>query len=324
MALKLSFPAVSRLWAEVVTPHGEQVFVPSTEALAVGDAVEVELDAPELLPLTVRGVVQGLRPLSARAPAGVLVKLDEASLDKCRALAAKEGTRLLGRTELRADCNLPARLVAPVLGEGAVKSLSAGGLTLYAPVALQQGQVCELKVRLSDTKELQLFAAVMWTRPELQLAGLRLSELPEATEALLKRTIDGLLGQARHTPATAATVVVADDDPSILDFLARVITREGHRVVPAERGDQALALVRSERPAAVFLDVLMPGLDGLDVCKAIRADAVLGRTPVVLLSAMGEDRLVTAATEAGANDYLTKPMRLEMVRALLSKYLSKG
>lgn len=324
MALKLSFPAVSRLWAEVVTPHGEQVFVPSTETFAVGDAVQVELEAPELLPLTVHGTVQALRPLSGRAPAGLLVKFDEASLEKCRALAAKEGTRLLGRTELRADCNLPARLVAPLVGEGAVKSLSLGGLTLYAPVELSTGLVCELSVRLSDTQELKLVAAVMWTRPELQLAGLRLGELTEANEALLKRTIDGLLGQARHQPRTAATVVVADDDPSILDFLARVITREGHRVVPAERGDQALALVRAERPAAVFLDVLMPGLDGLDVCKAIRADAALGKTPVVLLSAMGEDRLAKAATEAGANDFLTKPMRLEMVRALLSKYLSKG
>jgi len=324
MPLKLSFPAVSRLWAEVVTPHGEHVFVPTTEAFAVGDAVDVELEAPELLPLTVHGTVQALRPLSGRAPAGVLVKFDEFSLERCRALAAKEGTRVLGRTEPRADCNLPARLVGPVVGEGAVKSLSMGGLTLNVPVELTAGMVCELLVRLSDTQELQLFAAVMWTRPELQLAGLRIGDLSEPSEALLKRTIDGLLGKARHAPRTSATVVVADDDPSILDFLARVITREGHRVVPAERGDQALALVRAEKPAAVFLDVLMPGLDGLDVCKAIRADAALGKTPVVLLSAMGEDRLATAAQEAGANDYLTKPMRLEMVRALLSKYLSKG
>jgi len=116
-----------------------------------------------------------------------------------------------------------------------------------------------------------------------------------------------------------ATVVIADDDPSILDFASRVVLKAGFRVVRAERGDVALEAVRKERPALVLLDVLMPGLDGLEVCAAIRADALLVRTPVVLLSAMGEDRLVDAAKQAGATAWLTKPMRLEALRELIGR-----
>jgi two-component system alkaline phosphatase synthesis response regulator PhoP len=84
----------------------------------------------------------------------------------------------------------------------------------------------------------------------------------------------------------------------------------------------ALELIRKERPDLVFLDVLMPGLDGLEVCKAIRADATLARTPVILLSAMGEDRLIAAAKNAKADGYLTKPMRLDAMRTLLAEKLT--
>ena len=136
---------------------------------------------------------------------------------------------------------------------------------------------------------------------------------------MLRRTIEQLSTGA--PPQQGATVVIADDDTSILDFASRVVSKAGFRVVRAERGDLALEAVRREKPALVLLDVLMPGLDGLEVCTAIRADALLRGTPVVLLSAMGEARLADAVQLAGANDYLTKPMRLEALRALVQKYV---
>jgi CheY-like chemotaxis protein len=92
-------------------------------------------------------------------------------------------------------------------------------------------------------------------------------------------------------------------------------------VVRTDRGDKALELVRQEKPQLVFLDVLMPGLDGLEVAKAIRTDATLMGTPVVLLSAMGEARLADAVRSSGATDFLTKPMKLEAVRGLMARLL---
>jgi CheY-like chemotaxis protein/Tfp pilus assembly protein PilZ len=327
MALRLHFLARARLWSEVVVSGGERVFVPTTEALVVGAQVSVEIDAPEFdEPFHVTATVQQVRPLAVGQAAGVLVKLDGPSLEKVRASVADhdESARVAGRAEPRADCDLPARVLRPLVMNGCVtKSLSAHGVTLKTPTPLEKDGQIALSLQLPDGTEASLSAAVLWTRPDLSLAGLKLLNVDSTMEIRLLHAIEVLLGQRTQGPSMARTVLVADDDPSILDFTSRVVTKAGHRVVRAERGDVALELVRKERPDLVFLDVLMPGLDGLEVCKAIRADAALARIPVILLSAMGEDRLVAAAKSAKADGYLTKPMRLDAMRALLAERLTR-
>ena len=126
---------------------------------------------------------------------------------------------------------------------------------------------------------------------------------------------------ASVVPSRGATVLIADDEPEILDLLARIVSHHGHRVVRAERGDTALALIRQEKPDLIFLDVLMPGIDGLAVCAAVRADAELARVPVVLLSAMGNERLAKVAEQVDASASLCKPMRLEVVEKILARFL---
>lgn len=327
MALKLQFLSRSRLWAEVVVSAGERVFVPTPELPAVGSTVHLEIELPELqLPIQAHAVVQQHRPANAGLPAGILLKLDAPSLEKCRALVAdhEDGARLIGRGEPRADCDLPARVLNPRAMSGChVKSLSLHGLTLRTPEVLEKDANTNLAVQLPDGSEMLINAQVLWSRPDLTLSGLKIGALDSTAQARLESAIEVLLGRKSVGPSSARLVLVADDDPSILEFTSRVVTKAGHRVVQAERGDTALELMRRERPAMAFLDVLMPGLDGLEVCSAIRRDAALSRTPVVLLSAMGEDRLAAAAKAARADGYLTKPMRLEAVRALLSTLLRR-
>jgi CheY-like chemotaxis protein len=269
--------------------------------------------------------VQQVRPLAVGQAAGVFVKLDAASLEKLRALVAEhdDAARVSGRAEPRADCDLPAKVLRPLVMSGcALKSLSAHGVTLKTPQPLDKDMQVGLSLQLPDGTEAALAAVVLWTRPDLSIAGLKLLNVDSTMEKRLLYAIETLLGQRTQGPSLARVVLVADDDPSILDFTSRVVTKAGHRVVRAERGDIALELIRKERPDLVFLDVLMPGLDGLEVCKAIRADAALARTPVILLSAMGEDRLIAAAKNAKADGYLTKPMRLDAMRALLAEKLT--
>jgi CheY-like chemotaxis protein len=325
MPFKLHFLARARLWTEVVVSGGERVFVATTETPAVGTVVTVELDAPEFdEPVLVQATVQQHRPFAPGQPAGVLVKLDAAGLEKCRGLVADhdDDARIAGRTEPRVDCDLPARVLTPSpMNGGAAKSLSVHGVTLKTPLALEKDVTIGFALQLPDGTEALLSAQVMWTRTELKLAGLKLINVDAATEKRLAQAVETLSGRLTAGPASAKLVLVADDDPSILDFTSRVVTKAGHRVIRAERGDVALELVRKEKPDLVILDVLMPGLDGLEVCKAIRQDAVLAKTPVLLLSAMGEDRLVAAANSSGANGYLTKPMRLDAVRATLAEHL---
>lgn len=326
--LKLHFLARARLWSEVVVSGGERVFVPTTEALTVGAKVTVEIDTPEFdQPLFVTALVQQLRPLGLGQAAGVLVKVDELSLEKLRALVADhdDAARTAGRAEPRADCDLPARVLRPLVMNGCfTKSLSAHGLTLKTPQPLAKDDQVGLALGLPDGTETTVSAVVLWARPDLSLAGLKLVKLEPAIEKQLLYAVELLLDRQKKGVGASKLVLVADDDSSILDFTSRVVTKAGHRVLRAERGDVALELIRKEKPDLIFLDVLMPGLDGLEVCKAIRADATLASTPVFLLSAMGEDRLIAAAKSAQADGYLTKPMRLDAVRALLADRLTRS
>ena len=115
-----------------------------------------------------------------------------------------------------------------------------------------------------------------------------------------------------------ATILVVDDDPIVRDVVVRYLERDGHRTLVAEDGDRADELLRKEELDLVVLDVMLPGRDGLELSRSIRARSTL---PVILLTARGEevDRIV--GLELGADDYVTKPFSprelAARVRALL-------
>jgi PAS domain S-box-containing protein len=110
------------------------------------------------------------------------------------------------------------------------------------------------------------------------------------------------------------TVLVIDDDPTVHDLLRRSLAREGLRVVAAASGEEGLRLARQERPAAITLDVKMPGLDGWMVLGALKADPQLAQIPVVMLTIV-DDRARGYAL--GATDYLTKPVDRDRLLAVL-------
>lgn len=321
MTLRLAYLNGNRLWADILSAHGDGVFVATTEPPHVGDTVSILIEAPNLpAPLSLSAVIQGHRPQTGTLAAGVLVRFDPPSLERCRIALLGEGpVRTTGRQAVRADCSLTLRFVTPQgSGPVEVKSLSVTGFTVKTTVPLSQLMKVTAVLMLPDRKEVSLAAQVVWIRPELELAGFQITTIE--AQAQIAEAVNALA--AAPQPSSGVTIVVADDDPSILTFAFTAISRLGHRVLRADRGDTALQLIRQERPRLVFLDVLMPGLDGLEVCKAMRSDEHLNRIPVVLLSAMGESRLKEAARQAGANDFLTKPMHLEALRALVAKHVA--
>ena len=102
-----------------------------------------------------------------------------------------------------------------------------------------------------------------------------------------------------------STVLVVDDEPLVLDVVARYLERDGHRVVTAADGDGALRMIEREEPNLVLLDVMLPGkTDGLDLCRWIRSSSEL---PVILLTARGDEADRIVGLELGADDYVTKP-----------------
>ncbi|TYB50028.1 response regulator transcription factor [Actinomadura chibensis] len=102
----------------------------------------------------------------------------------------------------------------------------------------------------------------------------------------------------------AGRVLVVDDDPTVADVVARYLARDGHQVTCVADGPSALRRARAERPDLVVLDLMLPGMDGLEVCRRLRETSAV---PIVMLTALGAetDRLV--GLETGADDYVTKP-----------------
>jgi two-component system phosphate regulon response regulator PhoB len=103
------------------------------------------------------------------------------------------------------------------------------------------------------------------------------------------------------------TVLIADDEPAILELVRFTLEGEGVRVLEAADGQQAMALALAERPDLVLLDLRMPGLDGVEVCRRLRAEPALGRSRIVMLTAASQRADRARARAAGADDYLTKP-----------------
>jgi two-component system response regulator MprA len=117
-------------------------------------------------------------------------------------------------------------------------------------------------------------------------------------------------------------VLVADDDRAIRESLARALELEGYETVPAVDGVESLTRVRQESFDALVLDVMMPGVDGLAVCRVLRADG--DRTPVLMLTARQETADRVAGLDAGADDYLPKPFELDELLARLRALLRRA
>lgn len=124
------------------------------------------------------------------------------------------------------------------------------------------------------------------------------------------------------TAPRTPTVLLAEDDRAIRNALERALTLEGYRVTAVADGVEALAQTRRSRPDVLLLDVMMPGIDGLQVCRALRAEG--DRTPVLMLTALVETADRIAGLDAGADDYVVKPFDVEEVFARLRALLRRA
>ncbi|HMC68698.1 MAG TPA: response regulator transcription factor [Mycobacteriales bacterium] len=119
----------------------------------------------------------------------------------------------------------------------------------------------------------------------------------------------------------AAEVLVVDDDPQLREALSRALQLEGYQVVTASNGAQALEAVSRHRPDLMVLDVMMPYVGGLDVCRTLRQRR--DKLPILVLTARDEVGDRVAGLDAGADDYLTKPFALEELRARIRALLRR-
>jgi adenylate cyclase len=120
---------------------------------------------------------------------------------------------------------------------------------------------------------------------------------------------------------TPPLILVVDDDKSNVDILRTRLQAQGYEVVSATDGEAALEAAQAHRPDLILLDVNMPKLDGLEVCRRLKADATLPFMPIVLVTARAEPRDVVAGLDAGADEYLTKPVEATALMARVRSML---
>lgn len=114
---------------------------------------------------------------------------------------------------------------------------------------------------------------------------------------------------------SSLTILVVDDEPINRALIERRLEREGYRVLTAENGREAVLKTREERPDLVLLDVMMPVMDGLEACRLIKDDAATQDIPIIFLSARDETQTKVSALALGANDYVSKPFKVEELLA---------
>lgn len=124
-------------------------------------------------------------------------------------------------------------------------------------------------------------------------------------------------------PVDRKRILVVDDEIYIVHILEFSLTMEGYQVLTAADGEEAMRLIEQERPDLVVLDIMMPKMDGYEVCRRLRQDEQLKGIPVILLSAKGRAVDREVGLQAGADDYITKPFSprklLEKIRDLLDR-----
>lgn len=123
-------------------------------------------------------------------------------------------------------------------------------------------------------------------------------------------------------------ILVVDDDPDVAETIERALRRAKHEVLVVHRGADALQMARQRKPGLIILDIMMPGMSGIEVCRHIRANPELAPIPILFLTSRGEIADKIQGFESGADDYLTKPFdlrELEMrVNALLRRTKAGG
>ena len=116
-----------------------------------------------------------------------------------------------------------------------------------------------------------------------------------------------------------ARLVIAEDAPHMLRLLEMTLRKAGHTWTPCTTGDTALAAVRSEKPDLAILDIIMPGMDGLDVLAALKNDPATAAIPIIMLTARGHTLTRQQAEESGASAFLTKPFSPTELLATISR-----
>ena len=120
------------------------------------------------------------------------------------------------------------------------------------------------------------------------------------------------------------TILVVDDEEDIVELVELNLSREGYKVLACGTGEQALEMAGSKLPNLMILDLMLPGIDGLEVCRRLKSNPKTTQIPIIILSAKGEEADIVAGLELGADDYVTKPFSGKVLVARVRRILRRA
>jgi two-component system alkaline phosphatase synthesis response regulator PhoP len=126
---------------------------------------------------------------------------------------------------------------------------------------------------------------------------------------------------------TKEKILVVDDEEDILELVRYNLSREGYKILCASSGEEGLKAAKAEKPDLIVLDLMLPGLDGLDVTRRLKWDEITRKIPIIMLTAKGEESDIVTGLELGAEDYITKPFSprvMVSIRAGMRSWSMKG
>jgi len=119
-------------------------------------------------------------------------------------------------------------------------------------------------------------------------------------------------------------VLIIEDDPSFLRAISHIVTREGYDVITASDGMTGVRMAKVDKPDLLICDVMLPGLDGFEICQQLRNETETAQLPIIILSAKGQEADKTTGLRVGANEYLAKPIDRELLLEKITSLLAEA
>ena len=120
------------------------------------------------------------------------------------------------------------------------------------------------------------------------------------------------------------TVLIIEDEPDIRDLLEFHLKNEGYNVLTSSDGEDGLNLARNQSPNLILLDLLLPGIKGLDICKVLKSDVRTSKINIIMVTALGQEENIVKGLETGADDYVNKPFNMSILLARISAVLRRN
>ena len=122
----------------------------------------------------------------------------------------------------------------------------------------------------------------------------------------------------------AYTILIIEDEPDISELIEYNLTQSGYNIIVSDNGEKGIEITRKQFPDLILLDLMLPGINGIDVCKILKSDKDTSDVSIIMLTALGQEEDIIKGLETGADDYVTKPFSFPVLEARIQSVLRRG